>query len=182
MNHPTRDHPIPADRMGHLIRDTAPLELYSWVTPDARGAGMDALEPPADQLMQVQNYFAEYHLEYFRQRMYDEFPSRLHAQRLFATRTDAMGFAFQHPQAIAGRMLSRAQSAGTYTVSFHDACWLDYLRLPHSLTLETLDEISGHYWCGKLAEEVNLSFENERWCAPPIIEALFVGTLEPLMA
>ena len=79
-------------------------------------------------------------------------------------------------------MLSRAQSTGTYTVSFHDACWLDYLRLPHSLSLETLDEISTHYWRGKLAEEVNLRFEDERWRAPPIIEALFIGTLEPLMA
>ena len=168
--------------MGHLIQDTAPLELYSWVTPDARGAGMDALEPPADQLAQVQNYFAEYHLEYFRQRRYNHFPSRLHALLQFATRTDAMTFRHKHPERVFGKNLVCAQTKGAYICSFHDASWLDYLRLPHSLSLETLDEISTHYWRGKLAEEVDLRFEDERWRAPPIIEALFIGTLEPLMA
>jgi hypothetical protein len=76
--------------------------------------------------------------------------------------------------------LVRARSKGRYVCSFHDASWLDYLRLPHSLSLSTLDEIANHYWKGALVEEVGLTFLNERWREPPVIEALFQGTLEPL--
>ena len=181
MSSSVREQPILADVMGHLIRDTASIELFSWVSPAARGAGMDALEPPADQLCVVQNYFAEYHLEYFRQRQFEGFPSRLHAQRLFATHTDAENYSKQHPESVKGKMLARARSTGAYVVSFHDSSWLDYLRLPHNLSLETLNKISSHYWLGELAEEINLRYLDERWREPPVIEALFMGTLEPIM-
>jgi hypothetical protein len=97
--------------MDNLIKDTATLELFCWLEPGAELPGWDILKgspfgstlaspegggpTPGDQLITVQNYFAEYHLEYFRQRRYNHFPSRLHALLLFATRTDAMTFRTQ---------------------------------------------------------------------------------------
>jgi len=173
--------------MDHLIRDSAPLELYAWLDPEAELPGWDVLNGnpfasslPEDQFTTVQNYFAEYHLEYFRQRLYGDFPSRLHALLLFATRVDAENFRTKHPSRVFGKYLTPARSLGPYVVSFHDSAWLDYLRLPHSLNLATLDEVSNHYWSGALVEEVGLRFMEERWQEAPVIEALFQGTLAPV--
>ena len=171
--------------MDHLIKDSATLELFAWLAPDADLPGWDILTGnpfgtalPEDQFTTVQNYFAEYHLEYYRQRLYNSFPSRLHALLLFATRIDAENFRTKHPGRVFGKTLMRAHSKGPYVVSFHDSSWLDYLRLPHSLNLATLDEVSGHYWKGDLVEDVGLRFLDERWREAPVIEALFQGTLE----
>jgi hypothetical protein len=173
--------------MDHLIKDSATLELYAWLDPDAELPGWDVLTGnpfgtslPEDQFTTVQNYFAEYHLEYYRQRLYNNFPSRLHALLLFATRVDAENFRVKHPGRVFGKYLVCARSKGPYVVSFHDSSWLDYLRLPHSLNLSTLDEVSNHYWKGTLVEEIGLRFMDERWWEPPVIEALFQGTLEPI--
>ena len=171
--------------MDHLIKDSATLELYAWLDGDAELPGWDILTGnpfgaslPEDRFTTVQNYFAEYHLEYFRQRLYRHFPSRLHALLLFATRVDAETFRKKHPARVFGKQLVRARSQGAYTCSFHDSSWLDYLRLPHSLSLATLDEVANHYWRGALVEEVGLTFLSENWREPPVIEALFQGTLE----
>ena len=180
--------------MDNLIKDTVTLEPFCWLEPGSDLPGWDILkgspfgatlaspeggEPtPGDQLISVQNYFAEYHLEYFRQRRYNHFPSRLHALLLFATRTDAMTFRSKHPQRVFGKDLTCARTAGPYVCSFHDASWLDYLRLPHSLSLGALDDVAEYYWSGKTIEEVGLTFMNEPWQEPPVIEALYQGTLE----
>ena len=171
--------------MDHLIRDSSPLELYAWLDPDAEIPGWDIfstnpfnLPLPEDNFSTVQNYFAEYHLEYYRQRLFKEFPSRLHALLLFATRVDAETFRTKHPARVFGKQLVRARSRGSYVVSFHDSSWLDYLRLPHSLNLATLDEVSKHYWKGRLVEEVGLMFMDHAWRDPPVIEALFQGAFE----
>ena len=173
--------------MNHLIKDTAPLELFAWIEPGAHLPGWDILSGnpfatilPEDQFTTVQNYFAEYHLEYYRQRLFNDFPSRLHALLLFATRIDAENFRDKQPIRVQGKSLVCVRSRGAYVVSFHDSSWLDYLRLPHNLGLETLDEISGYYWKGALVEDVGVRFMNELWWEPPVIEALFQGTLEPL--
>ena len=170
--------------MDHLIKDNAPLELFAWRDPAAQSAGNDIFggnpfntPHPDDQFTTAQNYFAEYHLEYYRQRLYNDFPSRIHATLLFATRVDAKNFGLRHRTRVAGKALTKVRSCGDYIVSFHDSSWLDYLRLPHSLSLSTLDEISGHYWRGQLVEEIGVQFMSERWSEPPVIEALFQGTL-----
>ena len=168
----------------HLIKDNATLELYAWLDPEADLPGWDVLTGnpfgvslPEDSFTTVQNYFAEYHLEYYRQRLYKHFPSRLHALLLFATRVDAENFRTKHPGRVYGKTLARARSAGPYTVSFHDSSWLDYLRLPHSLNLSTLDEVSNYYWKGMLVEEIGLRFMDQPWRETPVIEALFQGKL-----
>ena len=99
---------------------------------------------------------------------------------LFATRTDAMTFRTKHPDRVFGKDLVGAHTKGPYICSFHDASWLDYLRLPHSLSLTALDEVAEHYWSGRTVEEIGLTFMNEPWQEPPVIEALFQGSLEPL--
>ncbi|GHU05089.1 hypothetical protein FACS1894158_06880 [Betaproteobacteria bacterium] len=171
--------------MDHLIRGSAPLELYAWLDTDSEIPGWDVLSSnpfsqplPEDSFTTVQNYFAEYHLEYYRQRLFKEFPSRLHALLLFATRIDAENFRIKHPARVFGKNLVAARSKGSYVVSFHDSSWLDYLRLPHSLNLATLDEVSNHYWRSKLVEEVGMTFMDKAWQETPVIEALFQGTLE----
>lgn len=181
--------------MDNLIKDTAILELSAWLDPGSDLPGWDILKGspfgaalgspegstplPLGQFTAVQNYFAEYHLEYFRQRRFNHFPSRLHALILFATRTDAMTFRSKHPDLVFGKQLVGAKTKGAYICSFHDSSWLDYLRLPHSLSLEALDEVADHYWAGRTVEEVGLTFMNEPWQEPPVVEALFQGTLEP---
>lgn len=179
--------------MDNLIKDRVTLELFCWLEPGSVLPGWDILKggpfgatlaspeggapTPGDQLISVQNYFAEYHLEYFRQRRYNAFPSRLHALLLFATRTDAMTFRSKHPQRVYGKNLTCARTTGDYTCSFHDASWLDYLRLPHSLSLSALDEVAEYYWSGKTVEEVGLTFMNEPWRDPAVIESLYQGAL-----
>jgi len=173
--------------MDHVIRDSAPLELFAWLDPASDLPGWDIFTGnpfgtslPEDQFSTVQNYFAEYHLEYYRQRLFNDLPSRLHALLLFATRIDAENFRAKHPARVSGKTLACARSTGAYVVSFHDSSWLDYLRLPHDLSLATLDEISNHYWTGSLVEDVGPSFMNELWWEPPVIEALYKGKLEPI--
>lgn len=173
---------------GHLIRDTAPLELYTWLAPDADLHRLETLAATPfgaaasdDRLAAVQNYFAEYHLEYYRQRQFNDFPSRLHAQLLFATRVDAETHRRLHPAPAGDRQLVCLRSTGAYIASFHDATWLDYLRLPHSLDLAALDMLSGHYWQGTLVEEIDLRFGEERWQQPSVIEALLLGPLQAVL-
>ena len=111
--------------MDNLIKDSFTLELFCWLEPGSVLPGWDILKggpfaatlaspeggapTPADQLISVQNYFAEYHLEYFRQGRYNAFSSRLHALLLFATRTDAMTFRSKHPQRVYSKNLSCAR-------------------------------------------------------------------------
>lgn len=188
--------------MDNLIKATTSLELFCWLEPTAELPGWDILKggpfgatlaapnggetTPGEQMLSVQNYFAEYHLEYFRQRRYNHFPSRLHALLLFATRVDAETFREKHTVRVFGKTLNRARSEGKYICSFHDASWLDYLRLPHNLSLAALDEVADHYWSGKTVEDVGLSFMSEPWHDTPVIEALFQGSLaaapEPTLA
>lgn len=180
--------------MDNLIKDTASLELYCWLDAGSDLPGWDILKgspfgatlaapeggspAPGEQMLSVQNYFAEYHLEYFRQRRYNHFPSRLHALLLFATQTDAMTFRNKHPERVFGKQLSCATTQGAYICSFHDASWLDYLRLPHSLSLAALDDVADHYWSGRTVEEIGLSFMDQPWREPPVIEALYQGRLQ----
>lgn len=170
--------------MDNLLRDDTPLELHVWLEPDAdlpAPQGLGSSAQSGDQLFVVQNYFAEYHLEFFRQRRFNAFPSRLHSQVLFATKVDAEIYRQKYPENVYGKYLVRLRSKGAYLCSFHDASWLDYLRLPHSLGLSALDEISDHYWSGKLVEEIGLTFMDQAWREEPVVEALFQGLLEPVV-
>jgi len=170
--------------MDHLIKHSEPLELYAWFDHESESLGWDVLTNhpfitslPGDQFTPPQHYFAEYHLEYHRQRFFESFPSRLHSSLLFATYTDAVNFNLKHPQRVYGKELVCVRSSGEYKVSFHDSSFIDYLRLPHSLDLSMLEEVSNHYWNGTLTEEIDLAFMDEPWQETPVIEAIFQGRL-----
>ncbi|HQO29453.1 MAG TPA: hypothetical protein PKY22_08005 [Accumulibacter sp.] len=170
--------------MGHLLENDLLIELFAFLAADELTLAEERLQgiPLGSAVLQnqsvaVRTYFAEYHLEYFRQREYQHFPSRLHAVSLFATRSDAEVFGHRHPQRVLGKSLVPIRNQGSYLCSFHDASWLDYLRLPHCLSLEELDRIAGYYWRGELAEAVELTYLEQRWQEPPVIEVLFRGTL-----
>lgn len=176
--------------MKNLLRGQAPVELYAWVNTDSGVSECDfqsgspfgsSLAAPGSvpSPWLVHNYFAEYHLEFFRQRSFNAYPSRLHALFLFATRTDAETFKEKYPAQAFGKRLVRAVSQGPYTCSFHDASWIEYLRLPHSLSLDTMNIISDAYWSGTIVEDAGLTFMDEPWQEAPVIEALFLGQLEP---
>jgi hypothetical protein len=53
--------------------------------------------------------------------------------------------------------------------------------LPHSLSLSALDEVAEYYWSGKTVEEVGLTFMNEPWEDPAVIESLYQGGLEAVV-
>lgn len=179
--------------MDNLLIGTAPLELYAWLETDEAAPGWDfqsggpfggrldapggGAPTPEDTFWRVHNYFAEYHLEFFRQRAFNPYPSRLHALFLFATRTDAETYRAKHPARVQGKWLACARSEGRYECSYHDASWLDYLRLPHNLDLESLGKVADAYWSGMLVEEAGLTFMDDPWHDPPVIEALFQGKL-----
>lgn len=176
--------------MKNLLRGQSPVELYAWVNADSALSECDfqsgspfgsSLAAPGSvpSPWLVHNYFAEYHLEFFRQRAYTAYPSRLHALFLFATRTDAETFKEKYPTQAFGKRLVRAISQGPYTCSYHDASWIEYLRLPHSLSLDTMQVIADAYWAGTCVEDYGLTFMDEPWREAPVIEALFIGQLEP---
>ena len=75
-----------------------------------------------------------------------------------------MTFRSKHPERVFGRIWSWPRP-GAYICSFHDASWLDYLRLPHSLSLAALDGWPEHYWSGRTVEEIGLTFMDEPWRA-----------------
>ena len=53
-----------------------------------------------------------------------------------------------------------------------------FVEKSHSLSLSALDEVAEHYWSGRTVEEIGLTFMNEPWREPPVIEALYQGSLE----
>lgn len=174
--------------MDNLLRGNIPLELYVWLEPEESLPGWDfqsggphaearTVAPAGGNPQLVHNYFAEYNLEFFRQRGFEPYPSRLHAQFLFATRVDAENYRHKHPGRVFGKQLTRVATRGNYICSYHDANWIDYLHLPHSLDLDTLGSISRAYWAGTLVEEAGLRFMDQPWREPPIIEALLQGAI-----
>ncbi len=140
-----------------------------------------------DPNVAVQNYFAEYHLEFFRQRRFKDLPSRLQSKLLFISRIDALAFYRKNIQFLNYKILACVQTTGEFKLSYHDAAWLEYLRLSNNLSLPELDNIAENYWSGKTVQEVGgIETENGCWTEAPIIEVLLQGgsprnVLSPLM-
>ena len=72
------------------------LEFYAWVEGDTSlpGWSFEGGGPHGEARAPTpaQDYFVEYHLEFFRQQGFSRYPSRLHSHLLFATRSDAEAF------------------------------------------------------------------------------------------
>lgn len=186
---------------GDLYHSSTQLELYSWSCVQQNQTGWNVwsnnpfngnLEdfskeaqkplnrqmPSTRQLfLNAQNYFVEYHLEFFRQRKFPQLPSRLNARLFFLTRVDALLFYQKHKDFLKDKTLMCFKTQENFTLSLHDSAWLDYLHLPQSLCMEHLDKIADCYWSGKTVCEIKPTFMNNVFHAEPVIEALVLGKL-----
>lgn len=126
----------------------------------------------------LRNYITEYDLERYRCERHREFPSRLHALYLFASRGDAQQYAEKHEQHIRGRVLKRGVTQGQYVYSLHDAAWIDFLRKDHVLDVDTLNVCWRGYWTGQRTEALRFQSYGSVWSPSSVIEVLFYGRLE----
>jgi len=172
--------------MDHLIKDSATLELYAWLDPDAELPGWDVLNGnpfgtslPEDQFTTVPELFRRVPSRYYRQRLYNDFPSRLHALLLFATPRRRGKLPCQAPGRVFGKYLVCARSKGAYVVSFHDSSWLDSCAFRTASTYPRLTSLKP-LLARPLVEEIGLRFMNERWWGNRLSSKRLSGTLEPI--
>jgi hypothetical protein len=156
--------------MDNLIKDSTTLELFCWLEPGSELPGWDILKggPFGATLASPEGRRTDTRrpADFGAELLCGISPGILPPaplQRVSQPTACAIAvcdknrchdFRTKHPQRIFGKNLTCAKTSGTYTCSFHDASWLDYLRLPHSLSLSALDEVAEFYWSGKTVEEV----------------------------
>lgn len=125
----------------------------------------------------INHYRIEYDLERYRIADFRDYPSRLHALFLFATVEDATTYQKAHPEHVHSRILKRGVTDGPHIFSTHDAAWIDFLRLGHSLDADTFSACARAYWRGLRADECELMSMGQPWEATSISEVLFYGRL-----
>ena len=126
----------------------------------------------------VRNYRVEWNLELVRFQEFKELPCRLHALFLFDTKVDAERYKEIHSDHVKGRILKRGRPVGQYRFSIHDAAWIDFMRLPHSMDDgESIWSVGRAYWRGVQAETVELTSMGKPWHVRSCREVLFYGTL-----
>ena len=123
----------------------------------------------------IKSYAVEYDLERFRYERFRDYPSRLHAMYYFESRQVAEQYGETHKDHVAGRILKRGITVGGYMYSLHDANWIDFLRLGHSIDADTFNYIWQAYWSGEHVSNHQLQSMGQPWTAQPIVEALFYG-------
>jgi hypothetical protein len=128
----------------------------------------------------MRNYSIEYELERFRSAYYPDYPSRLHAVYLWPDKKEAERYATNHKDHLRGRILKRGLTEGPYKYSIHDAAWIDFLRLGHSLEPETISACAHAYWTGARADQEGQQFSSpgKPWTPISAMEALLYGGLE----
>jgi hypothetical protein len=123
----------------------------------------------------IKAYAVEYDLERFRYERFRESPSRLHAMYLFETRQGAQRYRDTPLEHVSTRILKRGVTEGPYVYSLHDLNWIDFLRLGHSMDVNSLNYVWRAYWGGERVSDHQLQSMGEPWTAQPIMEALFYG-------
>lgn len=124
------------------------------------------------------NYMADYNLEIHRADRYTHYPSRLKAVFLLNSLEDAKKYKANHPYHVDDRILKKCITKGKYACSMHDAAWVDFLRLPHSLDDQTIFDITSSYWEGVEAKNGMATSFGKPWCPKSVQEVLFIGQLE----
>ena len=123
----------------------------------------------------IKNYAVEYDLERYRYANFKDYPSRLHSMYLFESREEAQRYRETHMDHVSTRILKRGVTGGPYVYSLHDLCWIDFLRIGHSMDVDTLNYCWRAYWNGERVNDRRLQWMGQRWTAQPIFEALFYG-------
>jgi hypothetical protein len=126
----------------------------------------------------MNHYRIEYGLEVTRFNSYRAYPSRFFALFVLDNVADAQKYREVHPDHVGSRVLKRGVTVGDCKYSLHDATWIDFLRLPHSLDQATLDVIFDAYWRGAYAKDAQLSSMGAEWSQSSVTEVLFYGRLD----
>ncbi len=126
----------------------------------------------------TRDYLAEYNLEQGRERYFTKYPSRLNAIYLFKSEEEAYKYNDRHKWHVGDRKLKKCYSKVSLGYSIHDLSWVDFLRLPHSVDVKSLDYISRAYWSGQKVEDSRLESMGKPWIQKPIFEVLFLGRVE----
>lgn len=153
-----------------LSQNSSPLMFLP--NPDYQ----DAISPFQNGMLV--NYIADYNLEIHRVDRYSHYPSRLKAVFLLNSLEDAKKYKTFHPNHVNDRVLKRCVTKGEFLFSLHDAAWVDFLRLPHSLDDETIFNITSSYWEGNKAQSGMATSFGKAWEPNSIQEVLFVGQLD----
>lgn len=186
--------------MSNLVKSSMKKEFYVWIdlndliVKNNYEVGFFTSSPgdKVDNLMFVPNpnfsgsvstfqgnllrsYLAEYNLELCRKWYNDSYPSRLSAIFLFDTEDDAYKYKECNPLHVSNRILKRVKSKDKYVVSKHDSNWIDFLRLPHSMDVETINNACKSYWEGTTVNDCNLISLGKPWSREPIFEVLYYG-------
>ena len=189
----------------NLTIATDPLDFYVWINPNDRFiqhqvglVGSFASAPLADpdvalmfipntnfksvitpfQNNLLRNYMAEYNLEVDRLEWFPQYPSRLHSIFLFDSKDEADNYATKHPEHVGDRILKKVKTVGAYSYSKHDSSWVNFLRLSHSIDVESINSISKSYWDGIRVEQCELKSFGKPWTEPPVMEILYIGRID----
>jgi hypothetical protein len=124
------------------------------------------------------HYTAEYNFEINREHYFPDYPSRLNAIYLLRSEAEAKEYQVRHMAHVGGRVLKKVHTVGKYVYSTHDSSWVDFLRLNHSCDDQTIHEVTQAYWRGIHVMEYELSSMGKPWGESPIIEALYLGSID----
>jgi hypothetical protein len=126
----------------------------------------------------MRNYAADYNLELARRARFHRYPCRLQAIFLLESESDAVTYQEKNPRHVEDRVLKRVTSAGDYCFSRHDSSWVNFLRLPHMMSPEDIDNCTNAYWLGQSVEDVQLSSFGKRWTQERTTELLYLGRID----
>jgi len=161
---------------GTQLGGGSPEYLQFIANPKARPS---AITPFHNNVIHL--YRVEYNLETqrFGRPEFKDYPSRLWALFLLASKENALAYKMAHPEHVKGRVLKRCVTVGGYTYSVHDAAWIDFLRLKHGLDDDTLTRVAEAYWRGERTDQLGfkLSSMGKPWTPKPVTEILFYGTV-----
>ena len=74
--------------------------------------------------------------------------------------------------------MKRGVTSGLYCYSLHDAAWIDFLRLDHSLDADTLNFCWRGYWSGQRADSHSFQSFGKAWMPSTVMEALLYGRVD----
>ena len=127
----------------------------------------------------LRNYAIEFDLERYRCAHFPDHPSRLHAVYFLPDRAEAEKYAASHEDHVRGRILKRGLTSGPYKYSTHDAAWIDFLRVGHSIDAETFSLSANAYWSGLRADQQGpFSSMGRPWTPVSVTEVLLYGSVD----
>lgn len=126
----------------------------------------------------IMNYISDYNLEIHRADRYKLYPSRLSALFLLNSLDDAELYRSAHPDHVSGRILKRCTTNSQYIYSTHDAAWVDFMRLGHSMNDQTILNVTSAYWEGERATANIATTMGKPWIPNSVQEVLFLGRVD----